>query len=229
MAGATQPRGPGGGLRLTIRLALVLSLAATFAATSQAVIATGEGADTPAALAEAVPVAAPRCSSVEDCLAQMTLDEKIGQMTQVEPSRPLDHRILRSSPWARCSRVVEAPPSPATRRRTGRTWSMAIRRSPCPPAWASPSSTASTPSTGTTMSTAPRSSLTISAWCDPKSGPGRAHRRGHGQEVAATGTPWTSRPVSASGVKSVGRTDQLRRGAGDRRDDDGRRPWAAGY
>jgi beta-glucosidase len=66
----------------------VLSLAATFAATSQAVIATGEGADAPAALAEAVPVAAPRCSSVEDCLAQMTLDEKIGQMTQV------NHRAL---------------------------------------------------------------------------------------------------------------------------------------
>jgi len=79
MAGAAEPRGPVSGLRLTIRLALGLSLAATFAATSQAVIA---------AVAEPVPVAAPRCSSVEDCLAQMTLDEKIGQMTQV------NHRAL---------------------------------------------------------------------------------------------------------------------------------------
>ena len=71
-----------------IRLALGLSLAAAFAATSQAVIATGEAAPAPAAVAEPVPVAAPRCSSVEDCLAQMTLEEKIGQMTQV------NHRAL---------------------------------------------------------------------------------------------------------------------------------------
>ena len=44
MAGLAELRGPVSGLRFIIRLALGLSLAAAFAATSQAVIATGEAA-----------------------------------------------------------------------------------------------------------------------------------------------------------------------------------------
>ena len=67
-----------------VRLALALGLMTTFATSPHVLTAT----DDVVTASDPEVAQAPRCSSVEDCLSRMTLDEKIGQMTQV------NHRAL---------------------------------------------------------------------------------------------------------------------------------------
>lgn len=97
-------------------------------------------------------VVAAGCVSAGDCVAKMTLDEKIGQMTQVANTyltTPSDVRTQTSS--ARCRAAAAAGRTArAAPPRSGPTWSIATRPRRCKPGWASRSWTASTPCTGTT-------------------------------------------------------------------------------
>src|SRR6266511_3081083 len=115
--------------------------------------------------------ARPVALRVKDLLGRMTLEEKVGQMTQAERGAvagdPSQIATLRLGSVLSGGGSTPTP----TRPPPGSTWSTSSRARCLTHAWVSPSSTASTPSTVTATSTAPRSSRTTSASARPATQP----------------------------------------------------------
>ena len=102
----------------------------------------------------------------EDLLAEMTIDEKIGQMTQLEKDSVLPAGVtnLLLGSRAEWRRRLAADERCRQLVRDGRR---PTRRPPSRRGWASRSSTAPTPCMATATSWAPRSSRTTSGWARP--------------------------------------------------------------
>jgi len=109
----------------------------------------------------------PVTERVEDLLARMTTEEKIGQMTLVEKNSIQDEDITGRYIGALLS-GGGGYPTPPTRRRTGPRWWTGSRNMLWRPGWASHSSTAWTRCTGTTTWSGRWSFPTTSGWARPE-------------------------------------------------------------
>ena len=150
-------------------------------------------ADVPAARKAGVP-----SPDVEALLAQMTLDEKIGQMTQADKNALKDGKEI-ARPVPGLGAVGRRFAAQAQRaRRPGSTCTTATRARRCRRGSASRCSTASTRSTATAGSRARRSSRTTSAWVATRN-PAlvEAVARVTAREIAGTGIDWTFAPCIA--------------------------------
>ena len=171
-----------------MRLAQLLGLALAFTAG-----VTVTGSARAAALLPYQDPSLPVATRVADLLARMSLDEKLGQMTQAERGAVSTGDITQFRIGSILSGGGSAP-APTTPP-AGPTCTTASRTPRSPRRSASRSSTASTRCTATTTSSARRSSRTTSASARPANPPWCSSiGRAVAEEVTGTGVDWDFAP-----------------------------------